>query len=100
MTVQVSKKDALEGPESVQFLEADSLEKAQVESHKTWRPLLDGELQPSDEIIPCSVIYTKKRDGRYKARIVVLGNRQKAGTKSEIFSPTVSHPGNRFLLVD
>ena len=66
MTVQVSRKEALEGPESVQFLEADSLEKAQVESHKTWRPLLDGELRGDDEIIPCSVIYTKKRDGRYK----------------------------------
>ena len=32
-------------------------------------------------------------------RIVVLGNRQKQPTVTEIFSPTVSHPGYRVQLV-
>ncbi|CAD7962993.1 unnamed protein product, partial [Amoebophrya sp. A120] len=52
------------------------------------------------EIIPTVCIYTKKRDGRYKCRLVALGNRQKLSLQGEIYSPTVSHAANRYLLVE
>jgi hypothetical protein len=99
-TVQVSRKEAMTGPDSTKWLEADSLERAQLEALKCWRPLQDGELQPGDEIIPSVVLYTKKRCGRFKARIVALGNRQKAFGQAECYSPVISHAGNRFVLTE
>ena len=34
--VQVTMKEALTGPDAVRFMEADKLEKLQLEGHKTW----------------------------------------------------------------
>ena len=82
------------------WLEADTLERVQLEALKCWRPVLDGEIGPQDEIIPGVVVYTRKRCGRYKARMVALGNRQTQVMDSEIYSPTISHAGNRFLLTE
>jgi len=81
-------------------MEADNLERTQVEANKTWRPIEDGEITNTDEIIPSVVIYTRKRCGRFKARIVALGNRQTRVSNSEIYSPTVSHAANRYLVVE
>ena len=99
-TVQVSRKEAFEGPDAPKWLEADTLERTQLEAHKCWRPVLDGELTPQDEIIPAVVIYTRKRCGRFKARMVALGNRQTQLGNAEIYSPVISHAGNRYLLVE
>ena len=90
----------MEGPESSRWIEADTLERVQLEALECWRPVLDGELLPTDEIIPMVVIYTRKRCGRFKARAVALGNRQTQLMNSEIYSPTISHAGNRFLLAE
>jgi len=99
-TVRVSAKGALRGPDSVHWLEADSLERAQLEASNCWRPVEDGEFRPGvDEITPGVVVYTRKRCGRYRARMVALGNHQKASQAAEIFSPTVSHAATRALLV-
>ena len=99
-TVQVTRKEAFEGPEAAQWFQADELEKLQLTSLECWRPLKDGELKQGDEIIPSVVLYTKKRCGRYKARLVALGNRQKCTNVADIYSPTVSHAANRHLLVE
>ena len=98
--VQVCAREALNGPDAAKFIEADTLERTQLESAKCWRPLEDGELTRDDEIIPAVVIYTKKRCGRYKARLVALGNRQKQVSAHEIFSPTISAAANRYVLVE
>ena len=99
-TVQVTRKQAFEGPDRVKFLEADALERFQLETLGCWRPLKASEIRTTDEIIPSVVIYTKKRCGRFKARLVALGNRQKNVMTGEVYSPVVSHVANRFLLVD
>jgi len=99
-TVQVSRKEAFNGEDADKWLEADTLEKVQLEAQGTWRPVEDGELKPSDEVIPAVVIYTRKRCGRFKARLVALGNRQQNCSTTDIFSPTVSHAANRAMMVE
>lgn len=99
-TIQVTKKEAFEGPNSVKWLEADSLERAQLEAMGCWRPIKNGEFTSSDELIPSVVVYTKKRCGKFKARLVALGNRQKSTSASEIYSPTISYVAMRVTLVD
>jgi len=97
-TIQVSRKEALEGPDAVKWLEASSLERAQLEALETWRPVNSSDAIV--EVIPSALIYTRKRCGRYKARLVALGNRQRVHGSEEIFSPTISAPGNRAVLID
>jgi hypothetical protein len=97
-TIQVSAKEAFEGEDAIKWFEADELERVQLEHLKCWRPLEDGE--DISEVIPAVVIYSKKRCGRYKARLVALGNKQKTASNAEIYSPTISHSANRFLLVE
>ena len=98
-TIQVSRKEAMSGPDSVRWLEADNAERLQLEALQCWRPLRQDELQPGDEIIPGVVIYTRKRCGKLKCRMVALGNLQRCSAPAEIFSPTVSHASTRALLV-
>lgn len=98
--VQLSNKTVMAKPDALKYIEADTLERTQLEAHKCWRPLEDNELTPDDEVIPSVVIYSRKRCGRYKARLVALGNRQKRSLAGEIFSPTVSHAANRVLLCE
>ena len=99
-TVQVSRREAFEGPDKDKWLEADSLERLKLETFKCWRPLEDGDMTPGVQIIPTAVIYTRKRCGKFKARLVALGNVQKVFGSSEIYSPTISHGANRTLLVE
>jgi hypothetical protein len=97
-TVCVTRKEAYNGPDSVKWTEAADKERTSLEAFKCWRPIEPGELQPGDEVIPSVIIFTRKRCGRFKARLVALGNRQSAECSGEIYAPTVSHPGNRFIL--
>ena len=96
--VQVTRKQAFEGPDSAKYMEADQLEKLQLEALQCWKPL--EELLPSDEVIPSVVIYSRKRCGKFKARLVALGNLQTKVSKSEIYSPTISHSATRTLLIN
>ncbi len=98
--IRLTKKDAWESEDKEKWLEADSYEKLQLEALKSWRPVKEGELRRGDEIIPSVVVYTRKRNGRYKARLVALGNLQRHLSEAEIFSPTVSHAAVRYLLVE
>ena len=46
---------------------SDSVEHLKVIANETWRKPLEGEYDSkTDETVPCTVIYTRKRDGRYK----------------------------------
>ncbi len=98
-TIQLTRKQVLESPDVAKWIEADTLERTQLEAMKCWRPVRSGEVTADDEIIPAVMVYTRKRDGRYKARLVALGNRQNQVLPSEIYSPTVSHAANRTLLI-
>ena len=48
------------------------------------------DLLPDDEILPSVVVFTKKRDGRFKTRLVMWGNLQTV-TSGETYAGVVSH---------
>ena len=98
-TIQLTRKQAFAGPDSVKFLEADALERFQLETLGCWRPVTASDLKSTDEVVPSVVIYTKKRCGRCKARLVALGNRQSQVVPGEIYSPVISSTANRFVAV-
>lgn len=105
-SVQVSRKDAFSGPGWGRWLEAGSLEKAPLEALGWWRPFDDGESTESEEMIPSVALRTRKGPcadhprGRFKARLVGLGNRQTKVSEAEIYSPAVAHAANRYLLAE
>ena len=87
-TVQVSRKDAFSGPDAKSWLQAGTLERLQLETLRCWRPVADTDrLGPDDEVVPSTVVYTRKRCGKFKARPVAPGNRQRKLSAAEIFSP-------------
>ena len=57
-TVTVSRIEALEGKDAVKFLEADSLEKVQLDAGETWRTPTDLERKNAHEVIPTATVYT------------------------------------------
>lgn len=102
-TVQYTWSQCMSGDDAVKRIEADTLERTQLEAAGCWRAATQEDFDSMGdrfEIVPSCCIYTKKRDGRYKARLVALGNRQYASLSGEIYSPTISHAGNRCLLVE
>jgi hypothetical protein len=96
-TVQISRKEALNCPKCQ---DAETLEKVQLEGLTCWRPIEENEITENDEVIPSCVLYTRKRDGRYKARLVALGNLQRNVGTNDCYSPTVSYAANRVLLTE
>ncbi|GBM04743.1 Retrovirus-related Pol polyprotein from transposon TNT 1-94 [Araneus ventricosus] len=69
-----------------------------MEKNKVWDlvQLPKKEKQP----ITCKWIFKKKRDGKFKARLVARGFMQKEGVDyTETFSPVISMPSLRLLLV-
>lgn len=100
--VQLTEAKALKEPDADLFLEADTKERLAHLAEKTWTPLheTDNFTWESDEILPSCILFSRKRDGRYKARLVVLGNLQSGVSQSEIFSPTVSLVAQRYFLVE
>ncbi|GBM10657.1 Retrovirus-related Pol polyprotein from transposon TNT 1-94 [Araneus ventricosus] len=68
------------------------------ETNKIWDlvELPEKEKQP----ITCKWIFKRKRDGKYKARLVALGFMQKEEVAyTETFSPIISMPSLRLVLV-
>ncbi|GBN06835.1 Retrovirus-related Pol polyprotein from transposon TNT 1-94 [Araneus ventricosus] len=69
-----------------------------MEKNKVWDlvELPEKEKQP----ITCKWIFKRKRDGKYKARLVARGFMQKEGVDyTETFSPVISMPSLRLVLV-
>ncbi|GBL95410.1 Retrovirus-related Pol polyprotein from transposon TNT 1-94 [Araneus ventricosus] len=68
------------------------------EKNKVWDlvELSEKEKQP----ITCKWIFKRKRDGKYKARLVARGLMQREGVDyTETFSPVISMPSLRLVLV-
>ena len=74
---------------------------------RTWREVQDGELMRGDQILPTALIFTRKRpcdefpQGRFKARLVALGNveRWAPGTEPSTYAPVCSYAANRYLTI-
>ena len=99
VNIQLSVGKALKSPERKFWLEAIDREKLKLKASNTWRSLSSEEARNAKDVVPLAVLLTRKRDGKYKARAVVLGDRiDKAGM--DLFAPTLSMPAHRMLLVD
>lgn len=72
-TVKLTRKEAYSAEHAVKALEAENREKLELKAKETWREIESGELKPDDEVVPSCCIYTIKRDGRYKCRLVAIG---------------------------
>ena len=66
----MTEKQAFARDDAVKFIEARDKEMLALEAQKTWREVGQDEWDDGVEIIPAVLIYTVKRDGRYKARLV------------------------------
>ena len=86
-------------PERPQWVAAKTKEQARLMSYETWRAL-----KPEEEnawrrgeinAVPCALLLNRKRCGRFKARLVVLGNRWKPDQENSVYASVVSQTGNR-----
>ncbi|MBQ28094.1 MAG: hypothetical protein CMH81_08185 [Nitrospiraceae bacterium] len=90
-------------PERPKWIEAKDKEQARLMAYETWRKLTPEE--ESDwknrkiKAVPCALILNRKRCGRYKARLVVLGNRWEPTGDNCVYASVVSQVGNRATLV-
>jgi hypothetical protein len=99
VNVAVSRREALYGPDRVHYLAASNEEKLRLIAQRTWRAVQDGELKAGDQVLPTAMIFTRKRpcekypEGRYKARLVALGNveRWKPGSEPSTYAPVCSY---------
>jgi hypothetical protein len=97
--IQLSVGAALKSSERENWLEAIDKEKLKLEAASTWRALTEEESRGAIKAVPLAVILTKKRNGVFKARAVVLGDRiDQRGM--ELFAPTLSMPAHRMMLVE
>ncbi|GBL89730.1 Retrovirus-related Pol polyprotein from transposon TNT 1-94 [Araneus ventricosus] len=69
-----------------------------MEKNKVWDLIELSEKEKQS--ITCKWIFKRKRDGKYKARLVARGFMQKEGVGcTETFSPVISMPSLRLVLV-
>ena len=86
----ISIAEALKSEDRPRWLEAMTIERLRLESFQTWRKLEEDEYKKMDRrsVLPCVCLLSRKRCGRFKARLVILGNRAPSG-EVETFSPVV-----------
>lgn len=95
-------------------LSFDDIKSLPVDDQQLWKKAMDEEIEsmkinnvwdleklpPDKQAISCKWVLTKKRNGRYKARLVARGFMQKEGLDySETFSPVISMPALRLVFV-
>jgi hypothetical protein len=93
-----------DNPERPKWVEAKTLEQVRLEAYKCWRELTDEEKllwrQGKIQAVPCALLLNRKRCGRFKARLVVLGNRWKPNAEdNSVYASVVSQVGNRCAMV-
>ena len=91
-------------PERPKWVEAKTLEQTRLEAYTTWRKLTPEEeklwREGKIQAVPCALLLNRKRDGRFKARLVVLGNRWKPNDEDNaVYASVVSQVGNRACMV-
>ena len=92
-----------DNPERPRWIEAKEKEEVRLNAYKTWRKLSPEEEQQWQEgklrAVPCALLLNRKRCGRYKGRLVVLGNRWKPDGDNNVYASVVSQVGNRASIV-
>ena len=107
-TTTPSKAFHPENPLRPNWIESTSVERTRIESYETWRKLKESEYQEfysgALKCTPTALLLTRKRCGRYKSRLVVLGNRWSPTSGSEsadnsLYASVISQLGNKVNLV-
>ena len=99
-------REALEGPEAAQYMDAYRKERASQTERGVFTCLKESELPAGAQALPSKVVFKKKllADGtldKYKARICVNGRRQQAGRDydpGELFAPVAKFTSLRTLV--
>jgi len=90
-------------PERPNWVEAKEKEEVRLNAYKTWRRLTTEEefewRKGNLKAAPTALLLNRKRCGRYKGRLVVLGNRWTPDGENNVYASVVSHVGNRATLV-
>ena len=92
-----------ENPECPSWIEAKDKEGATILAYESWRRL-EKEDSEKDwregrlKAVPCALLLNRKRCGRYKARLVVLGNRWHPDEENSVYASVVSQTGNRAVM--
>jgi hypothetical protein len=95
-----SLKEAMNGHERAEWIEAIEAELTQIERLHTWDLM---ETPPDTNVIPSGYVFCQKCDSnkmikRYKARCIAKGYRQQFGVDyTDTFAPTV-HPATLWIL--
>jgi hypothetical protein len=91
-----------ENPERPGWIEAKTKEAARILAYDTWRKLKKEEYEDwragRIKAVPCALLLNRKRCGRYKARLVVLGNRWQPDKENSVYASVVSQTGNRAVV--
>ena len=101
-----SVREALSGPEREQYLESYERERSSQTKRDVFTCMKVSEVPAGVRVLPSKVVFTKKllADGsldKYKARICVNGNRQRAGEDydpGELFAPVARFTSLRVLV--
>jgi len=75
--VMLSYEEAISGEEKEKWKLAIDEEKKSLIKNKTWKPVNPEEAK--GKVISCKWVFTVKREGRYKARLVARGFEQEEG---------------------
>lgn len=92
----LSVADALSRPDAAKWQEAIDQEVASCLEYGVWEECL---LPPGKNALPSRFVLERKRDGRYKARLVAGGHRQQHGLDfEETYAPVCSYRTMRMIL--
>lgn len=99
VTVFLSVAEALRGPERVHWVAAIEKERAALFAKGAWREATEEELNSKAQVLPTALRLSRKRDKSHKCRCIILGHLWRNSGDMEVYSPVVSAPGNRAMLV-
>ena len=103
----VPKKEALHGKDSKHHRQSMAKERCTLEALGCWRePTPEERLDRKVQTLPTALIFTRKRpcaefpEGKFKCRLVVLGNLQTIDDPKSVFAPVSSYPAARATMIN
>ena len=98
--VYLSVNAALASKDSPKWIEAMTKERVKLEAAKTWRECTPKEIaEHGAKAVPVVLLLTRKRDGAFKCRAIVLGNRVDKPEDWDLYAPVVSLMAMRNMLI-
>ena len=88
ISVYLSVNAALASKDSPKWIEAMTKERVKLEAAKTWRECTPKEIaEHGAKAVPVVLLLTRKRDGTFKCRAIVLGNRVEKPEDCDLYAP-------------